>query len=223
MARLTASEIERYRQTGFALAGEALPDSLLNPTRAVAAALAERKPWQELLSGIHNPFGRHTCAADAWIFLDIAESAAVLDAVEDVLGLDIVLWDSELYFEAAALPADEALWWPVEPLAGTIAIVAMATGSLLLIDVTRRREIAPNLHDADSPFYLLRYMPASRRFDRDPRSPANRRAAEARALINYAKRPLWLVRGADRAGNDFAAGFSLPAAQWADAGLPEKI
>jgi hypothetical protein len=217
MARLTPEEIDRYRQAGWAAADPALPEMLLAPARVVARTLAKRNPWQELLSGIHNPFGRHAFPADAWKFLDIAESAAVLDAVEDVLGPDIVLWDSELYLDPAALPADESLWWPIEPLAGTIAILCMKTGKLLLIDVTRRSEVEPRLRAAEGPFYLLRYMPAASHFNREPRFLANRRAAEARALINYAKRPIWLVRGADRGDNDFAAGFFLPAAQWAGA------
>jgi hypothetical protein len=217
MRRLTPEQLDRYRRAGWVDAGSAPPDMPLAPASAVANALAQRKPWQEMLSGIHNPFGRHACTADAWKFLDIAESAAMLDAVEGVLGPDIVFWDSELFFDPSALPAEEALWWPVEPLAGTIACLALATGRLVLIDVTRRGDAAPRVSSAEGPFYVLRYMPATSHFNRDQRFAANRRAAEARVLVNYARRPIWLVRGTDRGDNDFAAGFSVTAAQWAAA------
>jgi hypothetical protein len=51
--------------------------------------------------------------------------------------------------------------------------------------------------------YAIRYMPASTRYVRDPEFPANKLAS---AHMNYANRPLWLVRGQDRAGNDYRIG-----------------
>ena len=51
--------------------------------------------------------------------------------------------------------------------------------------------------------YAIRYMPASTRYIRDPELPANKTAP---AHVNYTQRPLWLVRGVDRAGNDFTTG-----------------
>ena len=40
-------------------------------------------------------------------------------------------------------------------------------------------------------------------FISDPELPANKLAP---AHVNYTQRPLWLVRGVDRAGNDFTTG-----------------
>jgi len=51
--------------------------------------------------------------------------------------------------------------------------------------------------------YAIRYMPATTRYVRDPEFPANRLASEH---MNYVNRPLWLVRGQDRAGNDYTIG-----------------
>ena len=59
-------------------------------------------------------------------------------------------------------------------------------------------------------------MPATSHYNRDPSFPPNRRAAEMRPLVNYTTRPIWLVRGEDRGDNDFATGFSPPAARWAE-------
>ena len=47
--------------------------------------------------------------------------------------------------------------------------------------------------------------------------PANRRAAQKAPLINFARRPIWLVRGEDLAGNDFVTGFATTVGQWAEA------
>lgn len=50
--------------------------------------------------------------------------------------------------------------------------------------------------------YAIRYMPATSLFDRSipPTRIANNQ------VIDFSQRPLWLVRGKDRAGNDFAVG-----------------
>jgi len=50
--------------------------------------------------------------------------------------------------------------------------------------------------------YAIRYMPATSHFDRT--IPPTRIAANQ--VIDFSKRPIWLVRGQDRAGNDFSIG-----------------
>jgi hypothetical protein len=167
-----------------------------------------------MLSGIHNPFGHHACPSDAWTFLDLAESPALLDFVAELIGPDIILWDSELYFELRGLPRDEAECWPVHPLSGILAILSLETGDVSLVDITRLKEAYPALMETEGTHYVIRYMPASSHFNRDSRDVANVRAAAARPLINYTKRPIWLVRGKDLGNNDLTTGFSVPAARW---------
>ena len=58
--------------------------------------------------------------------------------------------------------------------------------------------------------YAIRYMPATSRFVRDPEHPANVYAERKSPLMRYTHRPLWLVRGVDRAGNDFETGHGPP-------------
>ncbi|NVO16696.1 MAG: resolvase [Rhodoplanes sp.] len=201
-----------YRDAGWT-AASALPENLLAPVRAAATAALEKTPWPELLCGVHNPFGRHACVPDAWAFLDVAESGAVLDPLEAVLGPDLVFWDSEILPDGALLSADEARCWPVEPLAGTLVVIALGDGAMRLVDIARLAALRATL--PAGPLYVLRYMPATSRYLRDDRAAPNLHGAEVRVLVNHAKQPIWLVRGEDRAGNDFATGFSLPAAQWA--------
>jgi hypothetical protein len=205
----------RYREQGWVMAPARLTDDLLAPVTAVARDLAAQNPWQERLSGIHNPFGGHAAAADAWKFLDIAESAVLLDPLEDVLGPDLVLWDSELYLDFAAFTIAEAQYWPVDPLAGALVVVSLQSGALLLVDITRLADSGAPLPLDAGPHYVLRYMPATSHFNRDPRFPPTRLASEARPLVNYISRPIWLLRGEDRAGNDFTTGFVAPAPRWA--------
>ena len=56
--------------------------------------------------------------------------------------------------------------------------------------------------------YAIRYMPATSLFDR---SLSPTRIARNQVL-DYANRPIWLVRGEDRAGNDFSAGMAAAGA-----------
>jgi hypothetical protein len=50
--------------------------------------------------------------------------------------------------------------------------------------------------------WAIRYMPATSLFDRSL-PPTHLTDAQ---VVDYASRPIWLVRGIDRAGNDFDAG-----------------
>lgn len=176
----------------------------------------------ERLSGIHNAWGPAAALVDTWAFLDLCEDAAILDAMTPVVGPDIVLWDSELYPAAADYcrtleQRGEGRWWPVDPLAGGVAVVALAEQSICRY--ANVSELGPALLegiDAASPLFVIRYMSAASRFVRDPEFPANWRAMEERPLVNLASRPLWLLRGADRASNDFVTGFAVTAPRWTE-------
>ncbi len=62
--------------------------------------------------------------------------------------------------------------------------------------------------------YVIRYFPATSLYVRDPATKLHRQLTERYPLLNYARMPLWLVRGEDKAGNDFAAGFQPRAGRW---------
>jgi hypothetical protein len=206
-----------YRSAGWISSQAELAERVAAPARMLARELVQRRPRQDLLSGVHNPFGHHACPSEAWRFLDLAESVALLDQVESVLGPDIVLWDSELYLDPAAWPRDEAQYWPVDPLAGTVVMLDLERQHTVLIDITRLADVFDDIALPPGPCYALRYMPATSRYNRDPRFAPNRLATLVRPLVNHCIRPIWLVRGEDRAGSDFVTGFAPPAARWADA------
>ncbi len=82
----------------------------------------------------------------------------------------------------------------------------LPAGSISIHDVYLVHGSAANRSARRRADYAIRYMPATSRYVRDPAFPANAYAARESPLMNYTARPLWLVRGADRAGNDFTTG-----------------
>jgi len=192
--------------------------------RAAIADIANVKPVPrpERLSGIHNPWGLAATLVNAWAFLDLCEHPAIVDQVAALIGPDVILWDSELHIRAESyhefIAADrEGRYWPVTPLEGAVALVTFSEEpdfQFANIKSFSTKDFTP-VGPKDAPLYVIRYAPATSRFVRDPKAPANRIAMEEQPLINYTTRPLWLVRGDDRAGNDFVTGFASQAPRWA--------
>lgn len=189
---------------------------------AAARALAARRPAlrAERLSGIHNPWGHSSVLTDAWCFLDLCEDPGILDRVERLIGRDIVLWDTELYLDAATYrrfveDGREGRYWPAAPLAG--AVVLVAPGAAQPLSCLSLASIAGSLPalEPGNPLFVIRYMPGASRFVRDASATANWIAMEEQPLVNYTTRPLWMMRGEDRAGNDFVTGFSPTVPRWA--------
>lgn len=181
----------------------------------------------ERLSGIHNPWGPGAGLVDAWAFLSLCEAAPIVGQAADVLGDNIVLWDSELVLQSRryadfVASGREGRFWPVDPLVGAVALCPFSgeTAARVVavpgIDPTDLRSFHP-----DQPLYVIRYMAAGSRFRRDPGFGPNHVAAEEQVLTNFLTRPLWLVRGEDRAGNDFVTGFAPATPRWAGA-PPQK-
>jgi hypothetical protein len=85
-------------------------------------------------------------------------------------------------------------------------------GQISIHDVYLIHGSSGNRSDKRRSDYAIRYMPATSRYVRDPSFPANAYAAEKSQLMNYTERPLWLLRGVDRAANDFDIGHGKPAA-----------
>jgi hypothetical protein len=84
-------------------------------------------------------------------------------------------------------------------------------GQISIHDVYLVHGSAENRSSKRRSDYAIRYMPASSRYVRDASHPANAYAAEKSQMMNYTQRPLWLLRGTDRAGNDFTTGHGKPA------------
>jgi len=192
-----------------------------------AAALAARQPpvHPQWLWGVHDPWGFAADLIDPWLMLDLCSAAPVIDAAAAVAGPDLILFDSQIVdrpetYAAYVAAEREGRYWPADPLAGAVVPVSLAARDApppVALPV-------PGLSAADlpalpaAPVLVVRLMAATSRYRRDPAFPANRRGAEEQVLVDYETRPLWLVRGADRADNDFVTGFTRTPPRWAATG-----
>lgn len=184
--------------------------------------LRDPAPRAERLSGAHNPWGVAAAWIDAWLLLDICQHPCVLDGVQARLGPDLILWDSQVHLCASdyrrfVAEDREGRYGPVDPAAGVVALVQSDAGPWVLARDGRSEagvDVWAELA-MDEPLYVIRYMPASSRFVRDPAFGPNWLTMEEQPLVNYTRRPLWLVRGSDRAANDFVTGFNPAVPRWA--------
>jgi hypothetical protein len=80
--------------------------------------------------------------------------------------------------------------------------VELRAGQMSLHDVYMIHGANANRSPRRRTGVALRYMPATSLFDRGLR-PVD---GQSGVPVNFAQRPLWLVRGVDRAGNDFVTG-----------------
>jgi hypothetical protein len=93
--------------------------------------------------------------------------------------------------------------------------VSLHPGELLLCDAGLRYRLDGPSQQIEPLGYAMRYFPASSRYLRQGHSPVHIELTERYPLLNYSRMPLWLVRGADRADNDFVTGFRPRAGRWA--------
>jgi len=98
--------------------------------------------------------------------------------------------------------------------------VVLEPGQISLHDVYLIHGSNPNKSGARRADYAVRYMPATALYDRRPDHPATLYSQKVSPTMNYPMRPLWLVRGQDRAGNDFETGKGVTWAERAAAAEP---
>ncbi len=265
LKRLTAREVEQYREEGLVVPDYRIPDDMLARMCAAVDELIEKHPHvrPEQLSGPHNPWGQSAEVLGSEDFLEFCQFDELLDMVEDLIGRDIILWGSMLFAKpegtGMAVPwHQDGQYWPIRPLQtvtlriaidgsmpengcmryipgshkareilphevqlrddyaikqeivdlddSTARDVVLEPGQISLHDVYTIHGSNPNRSGKRRADYAVRYMPASSLYDRSPDNPATVYANKVSPTMNYPKRPIWLVRGEDRAGNDFQTG-----------------
>jgi Phytanoyl-CoA dioxygenase (PhyH) len=89
---------------------------------------------------------------------------------------------------------------------GAARDVALEAGQLSLHDVGIVHGSQPNRSGRRRAGFAIRYMPSTSLFDRSLQMGTGSNTAP----VEFARRPIWLVRGVDRhGGNDFAIGHTL--------------
>jgi hypothetical protein len=86
--------------------------------------------------------------------------------------------------------------------AGAARDDVLAAGQLSLHDVFLIHGSGPNRSPRRRAGFVVRYMPATSRFERTPGD----HQPQAGVSFSLGRRPIWLTRGRDRAGNDFVTG-----------------
>lgn len=208
------------------------------------------RPWH--YGELHNPWARAAALFDSWGFLELCQSAPLVDAIATLIGEDIILFDSQWLPERWPTTVPEADLegdahrFPVDPPRGVTALIAfcdspaariqlassarpaqanphqcpsleLKRGSVLLVEADVPYRVRASDADGLPPVFAARYFPSSSRYLRDPTTPVHRALTERYPLFNYARTPLWLVRGEDRAQNDFVTGFNARAGYWTSA------
>ncbi|MDE0230292.1 MAG: phytanoyl-CoA dioxygenase family protein, partial [Spirochaetaceae bacterium] len=97
-APLTAGEIAAFRRDGIVVPRRALPATELDRLRTALDQLIADNPGvrPEKLVSAHLEHGTEGVRGNR-VFLDIAHHDAVLDAVEQLIGPDIILWGCQVF------------------------------------------------------------------------------------------------------------------------------
>ncbi|MCW5624647.1 MAG: phytanoyl-CoA dioxygenase family protein [Burkholderiales bacterium] len=104
-----------------------------------------------------------------------------------------------------AMREDRALGFELEPTAfdeTRSADDCLEAGQFSLHDVFLIHGSLHNRSDRRRAGFVVRYMPATSRYDRG----IDREQMQGGVAFSLSQRPIWLLRGQDRAGNDFQAG-----------------
>jgi non-heme Fe2+,alpha-ketoglutarate-dependent halogenase len=146
---LTESELSRYQQDGVLF-----PVPIM-PAEEIALSLARSNELEEYLGG--KP--KSTVLAQShlhfrWAY-DLATHPQLLDAVEDVLGPDLVIWSTSIFAKHARNPSyiswhQDGTYWGLDSQKVTTAWIALSdstveNGCMRVVAGSQRQEIQPHV------------------------------------------------------------------------------
>ena len=253
---LSAEDIATFERDGLVIPGVKLPDDLMSRIGAAVDQLVADNPQlkPEQLGNPHLPT-ELTDVHGSDDFLEFAAHPMILDAVEQLIGPDIILWSTHVFYK----PPEQGMgipWhqdghaFPIKPVANVTMWIALDastpengclqfipgshTHGLFKHDRVRSDDLAFSISVEPDSFdendarcvelepgqfsmhhvkvihgsgrnrsqkrragFTLFYMPATSLYDRsvDTFDVGLPRASE------HARRPIWLMRGQDRADN----------------------
>ena len=130
---LTPEEKRKFEQDGLVVPGYRLPDDLMDSLRELTDRVIAETP-QLRPEFLFSPHARWEGQNDSSIsdgFMAICTRPEILDAVEDVIGPDIVLWASRVFCKPThtgfEIPwhQDGNAGWPIRPLASVAVWIAV--------------------------------------------------------------------------------------------------
>ncbi len=141
MAVLSEAEVRQYRELGYLVPSLRLPEPLVDGLRDALDRLIHDNPGvrpEKLVSAHLSRSGGR--ANDEGVrgqadFLALAKNEQILDAVEQLIGPDIILWGCHVFCKPAG-DGHETPWhqdghyWPMRPLANCTVWVALDESSV---------------------------------------------------------------------------------------------
>ncbi len=133
---LSAAEVQHYRTQGYLVPSFRLPEPRVSMLREALESLIRDNPGvrpEKLVSAhIVGRNGRANAegVAGSEAFLALAKDEGILDAVEQLIGPDIILWGCHVFCKPAG-DGHETPWhqdghyWPIRPLANCTVWVAL--------------------------------------------------------------------------------------------------
>lgn len=129
---LSAQEVAAYHRDGFLVPSYRLPPDLTARLAELTARVVADNPAKvdQPLVGVHIPGGGTQGLRLPAGFVDIATHPDILDLMEQLIGPDLILWGSVLFYkrsgEGPATPWHrDATAYPIEPMATTSIWIAV--------------------------------------------------------------------------------------------------
>jgi ectoine hydroxylase-related dioxygenase (phytanoyl-CoA dioxygenase family) len=260
---VTGKEVETYNERGYVVPSIQLSADRVQELDAAVQRLIAKNPdvRPERLVSVHiDRMNDEGVRGDA-TFFELATDPIIVDAVEKVMGPDVVLWGCQVFCKP---PSDgmevpmhqDGHYWPIDPLESCTAWIAIddctvENGCLRLVPgshkarrsfqhgLSKREGLVLNQYVDDPKVDLsvaedvelragqfslhdihmvhgsnanrsgkrragvaIRYMPGTSLMNRE----SSRTGSSSGYMVNWRTRPLWLLRGENRAGNDLKVG-----------------
>jgi len=129
---LTDSEITHYHREGYVVPGLRLPPARLTSLRATLDRLIAENPGirPERLVSAHIEGKNAEGVKGSADFLDMARDPAIVDAVAQLIGPDVILWGCQIFCKPGGNGMEvpfhqDGHYWPIRPLATCTVWVAL--------------------------------------------------------------------------------------------------
>jgi len=270
---LSDAEVASYHREGYVIPNVKLPEAEVKGLRAALDELIAKNPGvptERLVSAhIEAKGGSGEATQGVSAFMELAKHPTILDAVEKLIGPDIILWGCQVFCKPGHTGMEVPMhqdgnYWPIRPLAtcsvwlaidradkenGCLTIVPGShigradikhaktdSGKVVLNQYIPEEELKKmrpavdielnpgefSLHDVYTVHgsnanvsprrragVALRYMPATSYFNRD----LFKSDAASGYVVDWAKRPIFLLRGRDQTGKNVMAPGTPPSAK----------
>jgi ectoine hydroxylase-related dioxygenase (phytanoyl-CoA dioxygenase family) len=129
---LSEAELETYRRNGFLVPRYRLGDAEVTELQALTEKIVSDNPHllDEPMACPHVPDSGVQRLKSTKQWLNVSTHPAILDMIEQIVGPDIILWGSNVFYkrpeEGPAVPWHrDATYWPIKPLTTTSVWIAI--------------------------------------------------------------------------------------------------